>query len=229
MQDEALKRLTPLQRRLYAAFQTRGSLKHQDLQSDIELADGRTWQGRPDTYKEIEALRRSGLLYISDTVKRAGPAIRIYTITPADKIDAEARKFKQERRPPKRSMDRGGEARRIAEYRRQEKEAGTSARAMWIERRRRVVELTQNLRRIEPMAYWRSVDDEELEMVYEEVADLLVWARQLVSAVDTQRGDRQLRDKIAALRAKADSTEYPGEADSFRAKAHELEAALEAA
>jgi hypothetical protein len=56
--------------------------------------------------------------------------------------------------------------------------------------------------------------------------------QRLVAAIDTQRGDKELREKVAALRAKADSVMALGsaaEADSFYAKAAELEITLDQA
>ena len=78
------------------------------------------------------------------------------------------------------------------------------------------------------MVYWseRAVPPDELEMVYDEMVKVVAQGLRLEAAVDSMRGDKQLREKIKALRAKADSTEFPGEAEVFRAKARELEQGL---
>jgi hypothetical protein len=125
-------------------------------------------------------------------------------------------------------------ATQIAAAKRMEKEAGLSSRAFWIKERVKVLELGMHALRIRPMVYWskESVPDAELEEVYDRAVAALDALRRLVAAVDTQRGDKQLRDKIKALRAKADSTLVlgnPEEADSFYAKAAELEDRLDEA
>jgi hypothetical protein len=116
----------------------------------------------------------------------------------------------------------------IANYRRMEKEAGFTSRAHFIQERQKIVELAYHARRIRPMVYWSkdSAPDDEMERIYDEALGAFDALRLLIGAVDTQRGDKQLRDKIKALRAKADSTRQLGnaeEADAFYRKAAELE------
>ena len=228
--EEALAGLRPTMRRLFRAFQERGPMKQRDLREDIALSNGEIWKGRNDGMtKELGRLQELGLIrQIGTDDSMPGPPARVYAITPEDEIERAAIKFKSQR--PKRKRDMSGAAARIADYRRMETEAGTSSRASWIEARRRVVELSMHARRLEPMAYWskKSVPDDELELVYDEAVATLAAFQRLVAAVDTQRGDKQLREKIKALYAKADGTEYPGEADVFRIKARELEAKLDA-
>lgn len=127
-----------------------------------------------------------------------------------------------------------GLATQISGYRRMEKEAGTSSRSRWIQERRKVLELALHARRIQPMIYWSkdSVPDNELEEVYDGAVSALDALTRLVAGIDTQRGDKQLRDKIKALRDKADSVlalGNPEEADSFYTKAAELEDRLDEA
>lgn len=122
-------------------------------------------------------------------------------------------------------------ATRIAAAKRMEKEAGTTSRAHWIKERTKVMELGMHVLRIAPMVYWSkdAVPDSELEDVYDRAVATLDALQRLVASVDTQRGDKRLRDKIKALRNKADSTLALGnadEADSFYRKAAELEDGL---
>ena len=114
--------------------------------------------------------------------------------------------------------------RRIREYRKLEKEAGLSARAIAIEHRRKIIELAQRLRRVEPVVFWKSVSDDDLEMVFEEVYDLHEWVERVLASLDAQRGDKRLREKIAHLRDTRGRT-LP-EAQNARRKADELEARL---
>jgi hypothetical protein len=125
-------------------------------------------------------------------------------------------------------------ATQIANAKRMEKEAGLSARAFWIKERTKVMELGMHALRISPMVFWSkdAVPDSELEDVYDRSVAALDALTRLVAAIDTQRGDKQLRDKIKALRNKADSTLALGngeEADSFYRKAAELEDRLDEA
>lgn len=230
-QDELIAGLGPTVRRLFRAFEERGPMKVRDLRADIVLRDGEIWKGRIDGLTtELGKLQERGLIrQIGTDDSMPGPPARVYDVTPEDEIERAALKFRNQR--PQRKRDMSGTAARIADYRCMEKEAGTSSRARWIEARRRVVELSMYARRLEPMAYWskKSVPDDELELVYDEAVSTLAAFQRLVAAVDTQRGDKQLREKIKALYAKADGTEYPGEAEVFRHKARELEAKLDAA
>jgi hypothetical protein len=123
-------------------------------------------------------------------------------------------------------------ATQIAASKRMEREAGLSSRAFFIKERTKILELGMHALRIRPMVYWskESVPDSELEDVYDRAVATLDALRRLVAAIDTQRGGKQLRDKIKALRAKADSTLELGnaeEADSFYRKAAELEDRLD--
>jgi hypothetical protein len=115
-------------------------------------------------------------------------------------------------------------SRRVREYRKQEKVAGLSARSIAIEHRRRIIELSLTIRRVEPIVFWKSVKDDELEMVFEEVVDLHVWVERLLSSLDSQRGDKKLREKIANLRDTRGRTEI--EAEIYRRKAEEEEKKL---
>ena len=200
MQDEILGRLTPLQRRCFAAIQTKGELGAPGLRVDIELPDGQVWKARPDgCTDEITALREVGLIYVHHKEKRGGPRTKIFAVTPPDRIEAEALKFKKESRP-QRDTSFGASTRQIADYRRQEKAAGTSAQAIWIRYRRRIVEVSQVLRRVKPLLFWKAVSNEELGMVYDEVADMVSWGQQVLASVPMERADRELREKIAQIR-----------------------------
>lgn len=227
--DELLAGLGPTVRRLFHVLEERGPMMVRDLRVDIPLSNGEVWKARVDGLTtELRKLQERGVIReIGTDDSKPGKPASVYDVTPKGEVEREALKFRNKR--PKRKRDMSGAAARIADYRRMEKEAGTSSRAQWIEARRRVVELSMHARRLEPMAYWskKSVPDEELELVYDEAVATLAAFQRLVAAVDTQRGDKQLREKIKALYAKADGTEYPGEADVFRTKARELERKLE--
>jgi hypothetical protein len=231
--DELVSGLTPPLRRLFWAFEQHGPLGAPDLHEDLPLEGGEDWKGRTDGMTtEIHKLQAKGLIRQVGTRPGRGPATRIFAVTPEEEIEDEAEKFR--RRQPRRKRDMSGQTTRIAEYRQMEKEAGTSSRRHWIETRRHVVQLAYHARRIEPMVYWskKSVPDDELELVYDEALATLTAFQRLVAAIDTQRGDKQLREKIAALRAKADSVKAlgnPAEAESFYAKADELEIKLDQA
>jgi hypothetical protein len=231
--DELVHDLTPARRRLFRVFEQHGPLGAPALHKDLPLEGGEGWKGRIDCpTTEINHLQAKGLIRQVGTQRGRGPATRIFDVTPEDEIEHAAEKFKRQR--PRRKRDMTGQAARIAEYRQMEKEAGTSSRSHWIETRRRVVELAYQARRIEPMVYWskQSVPDNELEEVYDEALATLTAFQRLVAAIDTQRGNKQLREKIAALRAKADSVKElgnPAEAESFYTKADELEIKLDQA
>ena len=230
--EELVEGLTPPLRRLFRVFEQHGPLGAPGLRVDLPLNGDGTWKARADGMTtEIRKLLKEGLIYQTGTDgSRGGPPARVYDVTPEDRIEAEAAKFKREL--PKllklRGRDMSGMAARVAAYREEEKKAGLSARAHWIEKRRRVLELGRIFRDLEPMVYWseKAVPPDELEMVYDELVKVVAAGIQLEAAVDAMRGDKQLRDKIKALRAKADSTEFPGEAAVFRAKALELESGL---
>jgi DNA-binding PadR family transcriptional regulator len=232
-QEEALAELkSATLRRLFHAIEQHGPLGAPDLRRDLPInGDGDVWKARPDGMtKELRALQTAGLIQQVGTREGRGPATKIYAVTPEGEIKKAAQKFKREL--PKllklRGRDMSGTAAQIADYRRQEKEAGLSARALFIEKRRRVLELGRIFRDLEPMVYWSeaAVPHDELEQVYDELVKVVAAGTRLEAAVDSMRGDKQLREKIKALRAKADSSEFPGEAGAFRAKARELESGL---
>jgi hypothetical protein len=227
-QEEVIDSLSAPLRRLYQAIEQHGPLGAPELRVDLPLNGDGDWKGRPDGMtKEIRTLQAKGLVRQKGTRKGRGPATRIYEATPSDEIVREADKFKR-KQSPTRKRDMSGTTARIADYRRMEKEAGLTARAHWIEKRRRVLELGKVFRDLEPMVYWseKAVPPDELEQVYDELVRVVAHGIRLEAIVDSMRGDKQLREKIKALRAKADSTEFPGEGDVFRAKALELEAKL---
>jgi hypothetical protein len=233
LRDELVFGLTPPLRRMFRAFEQHGPLVLSDLREDLPLEGDDDWKRRDDGMTtEVNKLQAKGLIHQAGTRRGRGPAARVFAVTPEDEIEQAAEKFR--RKQPRRKRDMSGQTARIAEYRLMEKEAGTSSRRHWIETRRQVVQLAYNARRIEPMVYWskKSVPDDELELVYDEALATLTAFQRLVAAIDTQRGDKQLRDKIAALRAKADSVKElgnPAEAESFYAKADELEIKLDQA
>ena len=228
-QEKLVAGLSPALRRLFRAIEQHGPLGAPDLHRDLPLNGDGEWTGRRDGIKEIERLQEKGLVRQTGTKPGRGPAARQYAVVPEEEIEKAAKKYASTK-PKVRKRDTTGAARDIAEYRRIEKTAGPSARRYWIEKRRRIVELGVVARQVtnDGMAYWSkdSVPDDELERVYDQALLTLASLKLLVSQVDTQRGDRQLREKIKALLAKADSSEFPGEADSFRAKARELESGL---
>ena len=224
-----LSELTPALRKLFAVIEQHGPLGAPDLHADLPLNGNGGWKGRNDGMTtEFRRLQTTGLIRQKGTrPSPGGPATRVYEVTPVDQIKQAAEAFKRTR-PSTRKRDMTGTAARIAEYRRREREEGPTARKHWIEKRRRILELGQTIRDLEPMAYWseKSVPADELEEVYDELVKVVAWGARMEAAVDSQRGDRQLREKIKALRAKADSTEFKGEADLFRMKARELERKL---
>lgn len=232
-QEQALASLTPTLRRLYRAIEEHGPIGAPGLRVDLPLQNGDgPWKGRSDGMtKELNTLQAKGLIRQVDTdSSKSGIPARIYGITPPDEIDKQAEKFKRQR-PSLRKRDMSGLSARIADYKRMEKEierekGPLSARAHWIRKRVKVLELGKLFRDLEPMIYWseKAVPADELEMVYDELVKVVAAGMRLEAAVDSLRGDKQLREKIKALRAKADSTEFPGEAEVFRAKARELEA-----
>ena len=231
--EQLVEGLTPPLRKMYRAIEQHGPIGAPGLRVDLPLNNGDgMWKGRGDGMTaEIRKLRAEGLIrQVGTDGSRGGPRTRIYAVTPDDQIEAEAANFKRDL--PKmlklRGRDMSGLAARIADYRQQEKKEGMSARAHWIEKRRRVLELGRIFRDLEPMVYWseKAVPPDELELVYDELVKVVAWGMKLEAAVDSLRGDKQLREKIKALRAKADGTEFPGEAEVFRAKALELEAGL---
>jgi hypothetical protein len=222
--------LKPPLRRLFRAIEQRGPLGAPDLRVDLPLngTDG-VWKGRTDGLTfELRALRAKGLIR---QISRRSSRARIYEVTPEGEIDNEAEKFKRNQ-PPKRQRDMTGATARIADLRRQEKEAGpATSRAHAIEARRRTVELYMALRRLWPILHWseKAMPEDELEYVYDYLVAIEDWAHREIAVADARRGNRQLREKVAALRAKAHSTEFPGEAEVFRAKALELEAKVDGA
>lgn len=228
--EKALAGLTPGLRRLFAVVEEHGPLGAPDLHQDLPLSNGHgSWKGRNDGMTtEFRRLQAAGVIRQKGTrPSPGGPPTRVYEITPEGEVEQAAERFKR-KQPKVRKRDMSGAAARIAEYRRMEKEEGLSARAHFIEKRRRVLELGRIFRDLEPMVYWseRAVPPDELEMVYDEMVKVVAQGLRLEAAVDSMRGDKQLREKIKALRAKADSTEFPGEAEVFRAKARELEQGL---
>ena len=228
--EKALAGLTPSLRKMFAVIEEHGPLGAPDMRRDLPLNNGHgTWKGRADGMTaELRRLQASGLVQQTGTrPSPGGPRTRVYAATPEDQIAKAAQKFAR-KQPKVRKRDMSGMTARIADYRRMEKEEGLSARAHWIEKRRRVLELGKIFRDLEPMVYWseKAVPADELELVYDELVKVVAAGLKLESAVDSLRGDKQLREKIKALRAKADSTEFPGEAEVFRAKALELESGL---
>lgn len=213
--EAALARLTPVERRLYRVLREHGPLTSPDLQKP----QGEHWGGRANGARpELDRLLRRGLI---QPVGKRGQATR-YGVTPLENVEEQLRKNK--RRRPRRPSRNGGEAEhrhRINEYQRMEKDLGPSARAHWLEERRKVVELSMRVRRLVPVAFWDAVRDDELEAVWEEIVDLRDAVTRLEQAMDWQRGDTAFRAKIAAMRnTEGRSLE---EAELFRRKADELE------
>jgi hypothetical protein len=218
---------------MYRVIERYGPVGAPDLRQDLALGNGDDWKGRADGMtRELRQLQVGGLIrQVGTRPSGGGPATRLYEVTPEDGIEKAVKNFK--RKNPGRKRDMSGGTARVAEYRRMEtnleKEKGPySARGQVIEARRRVVELSGVLRRIEPLLYWseKNFPDNEKEVVYDELVALAGWVRQMEAAVDGERGDRQLREKIRALRAKADSTLTLGndhEAETYYEKARELE------
>lgn len=225
--DATVARLQPVLRRLFRTLAEHGPLTPPDLFRSYDLAGGGRWKGRQNgARRELKVLARMGL--IRDVGKR-GTATS-YEVTPADQVEAQMRKAKgrpRGQRVPVNGASRNGtmsEAERIAEYRREEKALGPVARATWLEKRRRFVELTREAKRVERMAFWKAVRDDELEQVYDEVVSLRASLEHLEAAVDMQRANASLREKIANLRNPNGRTLE--EAEAFRRKADQLEEGL---
>jgi hypothetical protein len=232
-QKELIRDLSPLVRKLYRVIEQHGPLGAPALRVDLPLdGEPESWKGRPDgVTKELRALQATGLIYQSGTEGRW--ETRIYSITPEDQIEKMATKFKR-KQPKLRKRDMSGSATQIADYRRQEKEAGITARRDVIEERRRIVELGVCARRLLPMVYWseKNFPHDEKELVYDQALLTLTSLQKLVASLDATRANKQLREKIRALRAKADSVlelGNPEEAKLFREKASELETELDKA
>jgi hypothetical protein len=229
--EQLVADLGPPIRRLFRAIEQYGPMGAPALRVDLPL-DGEPegWKGRPDGMtKEIRTLQSAGLIY---EARREGRyRTRIYSVTPEENIEKEAAKFKR-KLPKLRQRDMSGLPAQIADYRLQEKEAGITARRDVIESRRRIAELGVLARRLVPMAYWseKNFPDDEKELVYEQAVLTLNRLQTLVASLDANRTNKQLRERIRALRAKADSVlelGNPEEADLFRGKALELEDRLD--
>lgn len=225
--EELVTGLTPPSRRLYRAIEAHGPLGAPDLRVDLPLPDGDIWKGRPDGLtKELRGLQSRGLIRQCDERHNGGPPTRIYEVTPEGEIDKAVQKYKRQR--PARKRDMTGHAAQIADFKQQEKEAGTSSRAHFLEDKRKIVELSARLRRIEPRLFWskKSIHDDELELIWETLMVHLGWVQKIVASADGQRGNREWREKIEQMRKAEGRTEM--EAETFRRKADELERKLEA-
>lgn len=62
-----------------------------------------------------------------------------------------------------------------------------------------------------------------LERFENELENIEEWCQMLRRALDREKKKEKDRQRVSQLRAKADSTTFPEEADAFRAKADELE------
>jgi hypothetical protein len=219
----AIAGLRPSLRRAYRTIAQHGPLTPVDLQNPYPLEGGGEWRGRTDgARRELRTLMTKGL--IRPAGKR-GTATR-YAVTPPDEVETEARRHKRTPMPQRNHENGAVHARLIREYRRMEKAAGLSARAHWIQKRRRIVELTRELKQVQPLVFWKSVPNDELEDVWEQIVDLIAWANTLERSIDLTRLETRGRERIVQLR----NTEgrSPEEAALFRRKADELEAKLNA-
>jgi hypothetical protein len=115
-------------------------------------------------------------------------------------------------------------ARRIGEYARRQRLTESSVQAHWIEHRKQIVMLARTLRRLDELDLWAHVADEELEIVFDEVTDLMAWGERVLRSLDTSRVHGQMREKIANLRTTHGKT--PNEIEVGKRKASVLEERL---
>ena len=232
--EEALERVGCVAQTMYAVFekvgpQPTGFFKH----TIVELDDGQKWEWTRPPYPSDERreLEREGLIRAQR--ERTRTNARIYEITPVGEIERQQKKYqRQEAADRKAAKEKQsgktttlkGMSARIAAYRKQEKELGSLSRARWIERRRRLVELTTELRRIEPMLFWDSVEKDEMEQVYEEILAMVGMGQSLLDTLDITRTDQETRALIAQLRNTNGRSAI--EAEPYLRKANELEERL---
>lgn len=229
----AIADLRPILNKLYRAIEQYGPISAPELRKPLALEEGDRWPGRKNGTnagtENYRALMGVGLIKIDAKRGYAGAKATTYVATDINDVEHEARRYRRSlgknQGTKKRDTDVSKYNQRIAAYREEEKRLGTSARAHWIQKRRRVIELAQELRRIEPMIYWKAVPDNELEQVWDEITSLINWGEQVESSIDLKRADKELREKIATLR----NTQGRGEleAAAFHRKADKLEAELE--
>jgi hypothetical protein len=224
-QKQALGRVSQQAQLMYALLEE-GPQVTRYFQQDRTLADGREWKWsradyptRPRTELEEQGLIRS---------KRKTGAARVYEVTPVQNIERQ-REIYRNRQVRTRQLGRAvtGLSARIAKYRKEEKELGLTARAQWIERRRRIVEISQHLKvvRDKGMIFWEQVPRPEVAWVYEEVLSMRELANDLLNDCDALNGDTETRALIAQLRNPNGRT--PQELLAYNAKADELEAKLD--
>jgi hypothetical protein len=115
-------------------------------------------------------------------------------------------------------------ARRIGEYSRSQRQTESSVQAHWIENRKQIVMLARTLRRIDEQALWAHVSNDELEVVFEEVTDLVAWGERVLRSLDTTRVRGRMREKITNLRTTNGKT--PNEIEVGKRKAEILEERL---
>jgi DNA-binding PadR family transcriptional regulator len=229
-QEKALAALPPTARKVFSLIERYGPLSAPDLR-----VDGRVARDHPDEWKgghggltdSLRPLLATGL--IRKTGKRTRSRARIYEATAADQVAAQAMRHRRYHKPPRKSSGstRSSINAEIAQAKRDEKEAGTTARAHVIGARKAVLELTLRLMQMKPMVYWKCTRDDEIANVYEAAVRLEDWAKQVQAACDWDRTSAEMRERIRMLR----NTNGRGleEAEMFRRKADELEEELEAA
>jgi hypothetical protein len=217
---------------MYAVLEENGPQVTKFFQVNRPLKDGRWWRWSRADYptKPRLELEREGL--IRPQRKQHGAA-RVYEITPPAQVAAQKKRYASQRVKASKQLGRPveGLSARIAEYRRIERQINKdkgplTSRGMWIQERRRVVELCQRLRRIstEGMVFWKAVPSDELAWVYEEVLTLRTWADDVLNSCDLMRGDEETRALIIKLRNT--NGRPPAEIVLFNAKADELERGL---
>ena len=227
-QERALAALTPTARTVFRLIERYGPLSAPDLRTDGRIARDHPdeWRGHASGLTaSLRPLQASGL--IRPTGKRTFSRARIYAVTAPDEVARQAARFRRTHRPPKTKQGSNGRSSimaEIAEARRAEKEAGTTARAHVIGARKAVLELTLRLMQMKPMVYWKCTRDDEILQVYAAAVRLEAWAKEIQAACDWDRTTAETRELIRQLR----DTKGRGleEAEQYRRKADELEERL---
>lgn len=199
---------SPTEQRIYSALEA-GKLSSTELRQAAGRADGMT--------SELRRLMSHGLIRLAGRAPRErGIPPRMYERVPLPEVEAEAEKFAA-RRPKRRSRS---PASKLSEMRRRQ----SGQFSGWHRTRKRILEETQLLTQLEPMAFWEAVPEDELDLVLDELLELREWVNAVIEAIHERKADDATRAKIEKLLATSGRTE--AETETYRRHAATLSAKL---
>jgi hypothetical protein len=181
--DALLAALSPTEQRIYTGLE-RGKLSSSRLREATGRIDGMT--------TELRRLMELGLLRVAGKEERArGIRPAIYERVPLSEVEGEAAKFAARR--PRRGRRSPGS--KLAEMRRIKR----GEFSLWHRTRKRILEETQLLTQLEPMAFWTAVPTDELEMVFAELLELRDWTDAVIQAIYERQVDDKTRATIGKI------------------------------